>query len=72
MTAKDDVKNFVDIPTMALTHIQNIAPGPPSEIAAATPAIFPIPMVEDNAVVKALKCDISPGSFGLSYLPLST
>ena len=53
--AKVDVKNFVDIPTIALTHIQKIAPGPPMEIATATPAIFPIPIVEDKAVVKAWK-----------------
>ena len=51
--AKVDVKNLVDIPTMALTHIQKIAPGPPMEMATATPAMFPIPMVEDKAVVKA-------------------
>ena len=53
MIAKVDVKNFVDIPITALTHIQKTAPGPPIEIATATPAIFPIPMVEDKAVVSA-------------------
>ena len=36
-----------------LIHIQNIAPGPPIEIATATPAIFPIPTVAERAVVKA-------------------
>tara|TARA_B100001113_G_C21104336_1_gene620167 strand:- start:761 stop:1090 length:330 start_codon:yes stop_codon:yes gene_type:complete len=28
-----------------VTHIQNIAPGPPKEIAIATPLIFPIPTI---------------------------
>ena len=53
--ANDEVKNLVDIPTTALTHIQNKAPGPPIEIATATPAILPIPIVDDNAVDNALK-----------------
>ena len=53
MMAKLEVKNFVDIPIIALIHIQNTAPGPPKAIATATPAMFPMPMVEDNAVVKA-------------------
>src|SRR5690606_2468739 len=72
MMAKVEVKNLVLIPIMALIHIQNTAPGPPMEMATATPAIFPIPMVEDKAVVKAWKCVISPESFGLSYLPRNT
>ena len=70
--ANVDVKYLVLIPTIALTHIQNIAPGPPTEIAKATPAMFPMPIVEDSAVVKALKCEISPASSGLSYLPRNT
>jgi len=51
--ARVDVKNLVDIPTTALIHIQNTAPGPPIEIATATPATLPIPIVDDNAVVNA-------------------
>ena len=47
------MKNFVAIPTIALIHIQNNAPGPPKEIATATPAILPIPTVLDKAVDKA-------------------
>ena len=31
------------LPTMATIHIQKIAPGPPSTIAIATPAMFPTP-----------------------------
>src|SRR5882672_1818438 len=50
MTDKALVKKFVDIPTKAVTHIQKSAPGPPRLIAAATPAIFPIPTVDASAV----------------------
>ena len=53
ITANDDVKNLVVIPIIPLIHIQNIAPGPPIEIATATPAILPIPTVAESAVVKA-------------------
>ena len=53
ITANAEVKNFVDIPIIPLTHIQNIAPGPPIEIATATPAILPIPTVAESAVVRA-------------------
>ena len=52
-TAKVQEKNFVDIPTIALTHIQNSAPGPPIWIAIATPLIFPKPTVLANALVNA-------------------
>ena len=41
------------IPKKAVTHIQNIAAGPPRKIARATPPILPVPTVPDNAVVKA-------------------
>ena len=54
-TANVQVKNFVDIPKIAVTHIQNNAPGPPIVIATATPAKLPIPMVLAKAVHKALK-----------------
>ena len=47
------VKNFVAIPIIAVTHIQNIEPGPAIEIARATPAMFPSPIVPDNDVVSA-------------------
>ena len=50
---KEHVKNFVAIPTKALIHIQNNAPGPPNDIATATPAMFPIPTVLDKAVERA-------------------
>ena len=34
-------------------HIQNIAPGPPTAMATATPAIFPSPKVADKAAQRA-------------------
>ena len=51
--AREEVKNFVDIPTKALIHIQKIAPGPPIAMATATPEILPIPTVAESAVVNA-------------------
>ena len=40
---------------------QSVAPGPPSEIATATPAMFPMPTVPDTAVASAWKGVTSPG-----------
>ena len=51
---------FVAIPTSPTTHIQKMAPGPPIVMAVATPAIFPFPIVADNAVISVLKLEISP------------
>jgi len=45
--------NFVDIPKSPHIIIQNVAPGPPKEIAAATPAMFPSPTVPETAVASA-------------------
>ena len=45
--------NFVVMPKIAVTHIQKIAAGPPIHIAKATPPIFPVPTVPDNAVDNA-------------------
>ena len=45
ITARVPSKNFVAIPSKALTHIQKMAPGPPTHSAIATPAMFPIPTV---------------------------
>ena len=53
MIPSEQVKNLVAIPTRALIHIQNNAPGPPRDIATATPAILPIPTVLDKAVDNA-------------------
>ena len=53
------------MPSSAVIHIQNSAPGPPRATAVATPAILPVPMVADSEVISALKGEISP-----SPLPL--
>ena len=37
----------VDAPRKPITHIQNTAPGPPKAMAAATPALLPMPMRPD-------------------------
>ena len=52
-TASELSANFKDIPSIAPTNIQNVAPGPPIEIATATPAILPSPNVPDKAVASA-------------------
>ena len=62
--------NFADMLKKAIKIIQKTAPGPPSDTAAATPAIFPSPIVAERAEVKAWKWLICPVSLGLSYLPL--
>ena len=54
-TDKVAVKNLVAIPNTAVTHIQKMAPGPPSCIATATPAILPRPMVPERLAVSARK-----------------
>ena len=41
------------MPKMALTHIQNSAPGPPRWMAVATPAMLPTPTVAARAVASA-------------------
>jgi hypothetical protein len=43
------------MPTRAVIHIQNTAPGPPRKIAVATPAIFPVQIVAARDVIRALK-----------------
>ena len=57
------------MPTKAVSHIQNNAPGPPNAIAVATPAILPVPIVAESEVIRALNGLISP-SFELDLRPL--
>ena len=45
-------------PIKAITHIQNTAPGPPSTIAVATPAILPVPTREPRLIANAWNGDI--------------
>ena len=53
-------ENFVDRPKQAEIHIQTRAPGPPANIAVATPTIFPVPIVAARAVISAEKGETSP------------
>ena len=66
ITANVHEASLADIPKKAIETIQNTAPGPPVPTATATPAMLPSPTVADNALVRAWKWDISPGSSGLS------
>ena len=50
--------NALAAPINAIIHIQNTAPGPPSTIAVATPAIFPVPTLEPALIAKAWKGEI--------------
>ena len=45
--------NLEAIPNKPAIIIQNVAPGPPIEIATATPAILPKPTVAESAAVNA-------------------
>ncbi|AZQ13262.1 hypothetical protein STH12_04236 [Shewanella khirikhana] len=65
-TASTASEYLVAIPTSAVHHIQNSAPGPPTKIAVATPAMLPVPMVAESEVIRALKGLTSP----LTSLPL--
>ena len=51
---------LVDMPSRAVTHIQNTAPGPPETMAVATPPILPTPMVLAMAVQAAAKPETVP------------
>ena len=55
------------MPTAAVTHIQKMAPGPPTRIAVATPPMLPLPTVEASAVDSAWNEVIVPSP--LSLLP---
>ena len=48
------------MPKKAMTHIQKIAPGPPTFTAVATPTILPVPTVAASATQSALKLETSP------------
>ena len=52
--------NAVIMPTKALTHSQNTAPGPPSVSAVATPAMLPVPTVAASAVHMAANGETPP------------
>ena len=69
MTAKVHSASLVDMPRKPATMSHRVAPGPPKEMATATPAMLPIPTVPDTAVVSAWNWLISPGSPGALCLP---
>ena len=50
------------MPKKAESHIQKTAPGPPTAIAPATPAMLPVPTVAASAVQRAWNCEIVPFS----------
>ena len=58
--------NLIDMPSKPTTHIQKMAPGPPSMMASATPLILPRPTVPESAADSAWKWLIAPGSSGSS------
>ena len=51
---------FVHMPIRALTHIQKMAPGPPTVSAMATPAMLPRPTVAAMADARACTDEIWP------------
>ncbi|SLH85032.1 Uncharacterised protein [Mycobacteroides abscessus subsp. abscessus] len=52
-TPRNASEYLVAMPTRPVHHIQNTAPGPPSAIAVATPAMLPTPTVAASAVDSA-------------------
>ena len=52
-TAIKDSLYFVAIPKTPVSQHHRTAPGPPNAIAVPTPMIFPVPIVDARAVVKA-------------------
>lgn len=51
--AREDSTKALLEPNRAIIHIQKIAPGPPTVMAVATPARFPVPTRLANEMVKA-------------------
>ena len=62
LTASTTSPYLVAMPTSAVIHIQNSAPGPPTAMAVATPAILPVPTVADRQVISAANGVISPAA----------
>ena len=56
--ARVDSTKLVAPPMMASNHIQNTAPGPPVEMATATPATLPVPTRDAAEMVNALKLEM--------------
>ena len=60
-TASVTSANLVLMPRKPASIIQNVAPGPPSVTATATPPIEPSPTVPETAVDSAWNGVASPG-----------
>lgn len=56
--ARVDSTKALLAPSKAITHIQNMAPGPPTVMARATPARLPVPTRLANEMAKASNEDI--------------
>ena len=63
-TAIRDSPYLVAMPNTPVSQHQSTAPGPPRAMAVPTPMIFPVPMVEARAVVRAANWLISPWESG--------
>ena len=61
-TAMRDSLYLVAIPKTPVSQHQRTAPGPPRAIAVRTPMIFPVPIVEVSAVVRAPNWLTSPSA----------
>ena len=72
LTASMHSAYFVVKPKRAEIHIQTRAPGPPNTIAVATPAMLPVPIVADNAVIRDWNGVISPSPPVVCLRPLNT
>jgi hypothetical protein len=57
------------MPSSAMHHIQNTAPGPPSVMAIATPAMFPAPTRAASDVAKAANGEMPSGWSALNPRP---
>ena len=62
LTASELSEKASAMPKIAVTHIQKIAPAPPSVMAVATPARLPVPTCPDSAVDKACQGVMAPSS----------
>ena len=56
--ANVDSTKALQAPSKAIIHIQNTAPGPPTAMAVATPARFPVPTLLARETIKASKEEI--------------
>ena len=60
LTASIHSANLLVRPKQAEIHIQTRAPGPPENMAVATPTMLPVPMVAANAVIRVENGETSP------------